>query len=446
MKKTIAFLSSLVISASLSAQLYVNQDGNVGIYSTFSNTSLNVKTNNNSNGIRITGPGSNSIQLYNSADSTVTSNNFGIRIYNQLKDNVFSQGINVYPYGESNRTNIGVKAFGGNSSTLSIGIAGCLNGNNITNGAGVYGSSSMMADFVSPYFGEYAGYFRGDVRVTGSLYANLLTPSATSSSSGNSARQYTSVQVMSGNMDAVGESISEKLSQVQLLRINNDRPGSQESKIKSTGRSAEIERLEQAILDGKELSAEDIEALEKSDEEEDVPQTQMASVRYGLATDQLKEVFPELVYEDANGNVSINYIEMVPLLVQSINELQQRIEVLEDENASLKECNTQAVPSRKKSHIADIPIAATDIISLGQNHPNPFTEKTSIDVSLPETVRTAALFIYDMSGKQVDKIAIADRGKSSVSVSATGLHEGMYLYSLIADGKVIDTRKMILTK
>lgn len=30
MKKTITFLSSLAISASLSAQLYVNQDGNVG--------------------------------------------------------------------------------------------------------------------------------------------------------------------------------------------------------------------------------------------------------------------------------------------------------------------------------------------------------------------------------------------------------------------------------
>ena len=31
MKKTIALLSALAISASLSAQLYVNQDGNVGI-------------------------------------------------------------------------------------------------------------------------------------------------------------------------------------------------------------------------------------------------------------------------------------------------------------------------------------------------------------------------------------------------------------------------------
>jgi hypothetical protein len=120
--------------------------------------------------------------------------------------------------------------------------------------------------------------------------------------------------------------------------------------------------------------------------------------------------------------------------------------VLNEEIAELKGYNTQAVPSRKRFHIADTSVAATDIISLGQNSPNPFSENTAIEVNIPESVRTAALFIYDMSGKQVDKISIADRGKLSISVSATGLHEGMFLYSLIADGKVIDTRKMILTK
>ena len=51
-----------------------------------------------------------------------------------------------------------------------------------------------------------------------------------------------------------------------------------------------------------------------------------------------------------------------------------------------------------------------------------------------------------MSGKQIDKIQVPKRGASQISVSGTGLTEGMYLYSLIADGKVVETRKMILTK
>ena len=38
-------------------------------------------------------------------------------------------------------------------------------------------------------------------------------------------------------------------------------------------------------------------------------QTKLPSISYGLAADQLKEVFPELVYEDKDGNYSINYEE-----------------------------------------------------------------------------------------------------------------------------------------
>ncbi len=54
----------------------------------------------------------------------------------------------------------------------------------------------------------------------------------------------------------------------------------------------------------------------------------MASLGYGLAADQLRKVYPELVYEDQNGNMSINYIEMIPLLVQAINELKAEVEEL----------------------------------------------------------------------------------------------------------------------
>lgn len=42
---------------------------------------------------------------------------------------------------------------------------------------------------------------------------------------------------------------------------------------------------------------------------------------YGLAADQVREVFPELVIEDEHGDPCINYVEMVPLLVQTIKEL-----------------------------------------------------------------------------------------------------------------------------
>ena len=178
---------------------------------------------------------------------------------------------------------------------------------------------------------------------------------------------------------------------------------------------------------------------------QDIPtiQTQLSSVRYGLAADQLKEVYPELVYEDADGNVSINYIEMIPLLVQSINELSAKIEELENGNND----DDFVLMSKERGNATDInEVDETEVLSLSQNRPNPFSESTTIEVTVPESTRTAAIFIYDMSGKQEKQISISERGKVSVSVTSEGLTPGMYLYSLIADGKVVSTRKMILTK
>ena len=87
----------------------------------------------------------------------------------------------------------------------------------------------------------------------------------------------------------------------------------------------------------------------------------------------------------------------------------------------------------------------TEVLSLAQNRPNPFSERTTIEVTIPESTTNAALFIYDMNGKQVKQINITERGKTNVSITSEGLEPGMFLYSLIADGKIVSTKKMILT-
>ena len=356
--------------------------------------------------------------------------------------------------GTSDMKHIGMKAVGGSAQSFSSGVVGGLNGSNVQFGAGIFGSANSTISVPSNHAGKYAGYFKGDVRVTGTLYANVLTPSASSSSPDSQNDASSTIQVVSRDVDEEGASVSDKLRQVQLLRIQNIERTSSANDSGLSGNSSkptEIEAIEQTLQAGEELTAEQLETLEAYEDasatNDEVPQTRMSSVRYSLAADQLQSVYPELVYEDQNGNVSINYIEMIPLLVQSINELQERIEVLEEENASLRNPNSHS-PSRKKGRITDnvITDGGTEIISLGQNVPNPFTDRTAIAVNLPKSVSNATLFIYDMSGKQIEKIQITDRGRSSVSVYGTNLQEGMYLYSLIADGKVIDTRKMILTK
>ena len=89
---------------------------------------------------------------------------------------------------------------------------------------------------------------------------------------------------------------------------------------------------------------------------------------------------------------------------------------------------------------------SSSVASLSQNAPNPFVDATAVRMVIPEAVTDAMLCIYDMSGKQIRRTEIHDRGEVTVSVTAEGLTAGMYLYSLIADGKLVNTRKMILTK
>ena len=90
----------------------------------------------------------------------------------------------------------------------------------------------------------------------------------------------------------------------------------------------------------------------------------------------------------------------------------------------------------------------TQVISpakLYQNNPNPFSESTEIRYYIPENTTNAVICIYDMVGGQIMKIENLSRGYSSVTLNGSQLRAGMYMYSLLVDGREIDTKRMILT-
>lgn len=53
--------------------------------------------------------------------------------------------------------------------------------------------------------------------------------------------------------------------------------------------------------------------------------------------------------------------------------------------------------------------------------------------------------IFNAEGKQMKTVPINDRGDVIVTIGGNELSAGMYFYTLIVDGIVIDTRRMILT-
>ena len=90
--------------------------------------------------------------------------------------------------------------------------------------------------------------------------------------------------------------------------------------------------------------------------------------------------------------------------------------------------------------------AAETAARLYQNQPNPFSSETVIRCSLPESVAQATIYVYDMQGKQIKSVKVSGRGETSATISGSELEAGMYIYALIADGREIDSKRMILTK
>ena len=57
----------------------------------------------------------------------------------------------------------------------------------------------------------------------------------------------------------------------------------------------------------------------------------------------------------------------------------------------------------------------------------------------------ASIIIYDMQGAQIKSISVNNNGEGSVIINASELKTGMYMYSLIGNGKLVDTKTMIIT-
>ena len=318
--------------------------------------------------------------------------------------------INFYSKNPSNK-NLALRCRAVGGTNYACAIAGLVDSvSYTTNKAAIYGAISNTNPYFA-YSGSYAGYFNGSARVTSSLYSNAYL-----TSSGNIYYSYDSMtpisDILSALKDESEKRVTDKLGTVQAVQVQRHLPS----------------------RDGTDDS--ETEALREG---EDSNEEKLSPIQYGLNPEQLKEAFPELVYEDKDGNISINYVEMVPLLVQSINELSQEL-------AELKGTSNRKAKKKAEATSIDETTAEVDMVRMDQNKPNPFSESTVITLNIPKNSQKANIFIYDMSGKQVKAIPVDDRGETNITVFSSDLTAGMYIYTLVVDGKVKVTRKMIVSE
>lgn len=281
---TVLLLTSLLLHAQLKVT-NVGSVGNVGIQ-------LGTTTPLSTLSIGDAGASDTKVSIYQ------TNNTTALKVQRIGSSSSLNYGINVStaPYGGSPCYNFGLKSSSYSSNTLynarTYGVFG-LAGGGLYGNYGLFGQLAsgyngaavvgMVSNSVSDYTdisisGQYAGYFYGEVKVIGLINGTIV---------GNSDKRYKKNIV----------DIDSKKTMDNLLSLNPVEYNLNQMYIK-THKDSVVE-IETPMYD------------EKSQ--------LFTKKHYGLIAQDLQKVYPDLVYEDANGYLSIEYTGLIPLLIQSKN-------------------------------------------------------------------------------------------------------------------------------
>ncbi len=328
------------------------------------------------------------------------------------------------PLGTSVGSNTGLVGSADGKAQRNIGVLGRATGNGIFN-CGVYGEASGGAS-------NYAAYFQGDVYVNGT---------------GTSG---------SGYLIASDQQFKNE--------INNFSNG--------------LEILEEIAPKTYYLDTNNNYGI-------NFPST----LQYGMIAQDVEQVLPSLVSEvtkpasyDSLGNVltqeitykSLNYNAFIPILISAVKEQNEKIDVQDEKIDSLntvvddlnnrltqlENCLSGILPflcQMSNSSIQqtsemvqeqirtaiNVNLSDKNTIVLNQNVPNPFAESTVITYSIPATVVKGQIHFYDGQGKLINSLEITNRGAGQLNVFGEDLSSGTYTYSLVADGQIVSTKKMV---
>ena len=435
--KKIFFLMLMIASCFgiANAQLLVDENGKTGIGIETNDTLKSMFTINDEGHkdalayFRPRKEDTYGLYIKNASSINGTSNYRGLYVNANalLKDGYIYGVYSSISIATSPKATIGVYGASGYSKNKrNYGVVGILNQSTSTDntyyGAAVYGCTGTTLPELD---GRYAGYFCGNTRVTGVLTAGSVVTSS-------DYRLKENIRSLS-----LSDGCLSKLMGMNVVEFNN-----KQRKYEASTLGLE-EETEVDLLDS-DTTEQTTATLNKDNAsgkvcwyEEDSPI--IKNKHYGLIAQELKEIYPDLVVESQDGFLAINYLEIIPLLIRSVQELKCELDATKNSNSPVQ---------REIARTVDAKATAIDAVvtTLYQNTPNPFTESTLIRCDVADDIVKADLYIYNMNGEQITEYVITERGETSITIDGGSLNAGMYLYTLIADGQVIDTKRMILTK
>lgn len=171
--------------------------------------------------------------------------------------------------------------------------------------------------------------------------------------------------------------------------------------------------------------------------------------QHGFISQELAEVYPELTKDvtkpvfDAEGKIvseisfkAINYQGLISVLTAGIQELNQELTAVREELSEYKandDVRSQLMQQNKE----------TLGYSMEQNIPNPFEDRSVIRFQLAPGVTQASITIFDLNGSLIKDYTI-DQNSGEITILASEIGKGMFIYSLSQNGQEIISKRMII--
>lgn len=164
-------------------------------------------------------------------------------------------------------------------------------------------------------------------------------------------------------------------------------------------------------------------------------------LRYAEFVVPLVKAVQELsVKNDSKDSIIASQESQLAMMQKQNDDLQSRVAKLEAMMDQLTSGNSLLLNENKNSQ------SLSSSATLQQNIPNPFDHSTTIPFSIPQHCATASIIITESSSGQVLKTVPVSCSDSQVKIDASEFSSGNYSYSLIVDGNVTDTKRMIISK
>lgn len=177
------------------------------------------------------------------------------------------------------------------------------------------------------------------------------------------------------------------------------------------------------------ISSETMAVLEKVAAEKKAT----ALPHFGFVAEEVQKYYPELVHQNSKGELSVDYIGLIPLLIQTVQQLDAEVKALRAGEGIVKGIAPETDMYNSEDYTSD-----------GQGFQISNNGLCEIEYTLPDAVKSAKLFIYSISGKLIESRIIDGRGEGKLSIDTSKLNKGVYIYTVMADGLSVISRQMIV--